>query len=181
MLKYIATTRFNNETWDENQQYIKKMEIMEKMEKMEKIEIQSSVKKIKCIYPVSEINCNLPQQTVFFVLEMNNEINKIMGIGLVKNTPVYNKYKVYKNPIYNQFAFVGYYRIDRSEMDETEEIIMRVFDYFCFKGNSHLKRLKGIKIFPCKILDKCNNIMNLLEFVSQMFRKRSNIISQKQS
>ena len=176
MLKYITTTRFNNETWDENQEYVKKMEIMEK------IEIQSSsVKKIKCIYPVSEINCNLPQKTVFFVLEMNNEINKIMGIGLVKNTPVYNKYKVYKNPIYNQFAFVGYYRIDRSEMDETEEIIMRVFDYFCFKGNSHLKRLKGIKIFPSKILDKCKNIMNLLEFVSQMFRKRSNIISQKQS
>jgi hypothetical protein len=58
-------------------------------------------------------------------------------------------------------------------MDETEEVIMRVFDYYCFKGHSHLKRLKGIKIFPRKILVCCNPILNLPEFVAQMFRKRT--------
>ena len=100
---------------------------------------------------------------------MNNQTNKIMGVGLVKNIPIYNKYNVYKKPAYNQFAYVGYYRVDRKDMNELEEVIMRVFDYYCFKGKSHLKRLKGIKLFPKKILDKCVSILDLLEFITKMF------------
>ncbi len=103
---------------------------------------------------------------------MNNQANRIMGIGLVKNTPIYNKYNVYKKSAYNQFAYVGYYRIDRKDMDETEEVIMRVFDHYCFKGKTHLKRLKGIKLFPKRILDNCESILDLLDFITKMFLRK---------
>ena len=155
MLKYIATTRFNNQTWSENQEFIKKHNELQKNE----TKTNTPKKPMKCIYPVSNINKSNPKNSVFYILEMNNEINKIMGIGLVKNAPIYNKYNVYKNPIYNQFAYVGYYRIDRSDMNELEETIMKVFDYYCFKGKTHLKRLRGLKLFPEKILNNCKSIL----------------------
>lgn len=157
--KYIVTTRFNNDTWKENQEFIKKHN-------------QTAKKPIKCIYPVSHINQQLPQNTIFYVLEMNNEINKIMGIGLVKNIPIYNKYDVYKNTKYNEYAYIGYHRIDRKDMNELEETIMKVFDYYCFKGRTHLKRLKGMKIFPQKILDKCHSILDLLDFITNIYKSR---------
>ena len=161
MKKYIATTRFNNETWKQNQDFIKKHN-------------QTAKKPIQCIYPVSHINQQLPQNTIFYVLEMNNETNKIMGIGLVKNIPLYNKYNVYSNQKYNEYAYIGYHRIDRKDMNKLEETIMKVFDYYCFKGKSHLKRLKGIKIFPQKILDKCNSILDLLEFITNIYKSSRN-------
>ena len=111
-------------------------------------------------------------ESMLEAVEMNNETNKIMGIGLVKNTPLCNKYEIYQNPSYNQYAYIGFYRIDRSEMNEMEETILRVLDHYCFKGRTHLKRLKGIKIFPQKILDKCNSILDLLDFISKMFLSR---------
>jgi len=157
--KYIATTRFNDQTWKENQDFLKKYN-------------QTAKKKMECIYPVSHINGSLSQNTIFYVLEMNNQNNKIMGIGLVKNVPIYNKYMVYQNSKYNQYAYIGYYRIDRKNMNELEETIMKVLDYYCFKGKSHLKRLKGMKVFPQKILDKCNSILNILEFITKAFISR---------
>jgi len=162
--KYIATTRFNNETWKENQEFIKKYN-------------QTAKKPIECIYPVSHINQQLPQNTIFYVLEMNNELNKIMGIGLIKNIPIYKKYNVYKNTNYNEYAYIGYHRIDRKSMNELEETIMKVFDYYCFKGKTHLKRLKGLKIFPQKILDKCHSILDLLDFITNIYKSRKPTVS----
>jgi hypothetical protein len=165
MLKFLATTRFNNETWKENQEFLKEHNNRQKDGANE----TTSKKPMKCIYPVSHVNQSFPRNTVFYVLEMNNDRNRIMGIGLVKNSPICNKYNVYKNTSYNQFAYIGYYRIDRSDMNELEETIMKVFDHYCFKGKTHLKRLKGIKIFPQRILDKCHSILDLLDFISKIF------------
>ena len=169
MLKFIATTRFNNETWEENQDFIKEYTNTNPLK---------NTKPIICIYPVSHIIQAISKNSVFYILEMNNQTNKIMGVGLVKNNPIYNKYYVYKKPEYNQFAYIGYYRVDRKDMNELEEVIMRVFDYYCFKGKSHLKRLKGIKLFPKKILDKCVSILDLLEFITKMFlRHQSRVLT----
>jgi hypothetical protein len=161
MQKYISTTRFNNDTWNENQQYMKKIK--------EKNFNKKTVP--KCIYSVSQINQQACAESVFFVLEMNNDKNKIMGIGLVKNTPTMDEHKIYKKDEYNQYSYVGYYRIDRTEMNEMEETIMKVFDFYCFKGSSHLKRLKGIKIFPQKIIEQCKPILDLVAFITDMFKK----------
>ena len=152
---YLTTTRFNNSTWAEDQNYIKISQ------------------KLGCIYPTPEANCqNIPLEINMFVLEMNNETNRIMGIGLVKNKPIYNKYNVYSNPKYNVFAYIGKYRIDRNEMTDEEERIMIVFDTLCFKGCRHMKRLTGMKSFPIDILYKCSALLDLVEFIATMFKTR---------
>lgn len=154
---HLTTTRFNNKTWSENEEYRK----------------QNT--KIGCIYPTPEPNGqNIPIEAKLFVLEMNNEQNRIMGIGLVANKPIYNKYHVYSEAKYNVYAYLGKYRIDRSEMSEEEERIMKVFDILCFKGYRHMKRLIGLKAFPADMLYNCKPILDLVEFITNMFKKRMN-------
>jgi hypothetical protein len=107
-----------------------------------------------------------------FVLEMNNDTNKIIGIGMVRNHPVVNKYSVYSEGNYNRYVFVGKTRIDRSEMDEEEERIMKVFDILCFTGNKHMKRGQGLRLFPVEMLYRCSKKIDLVQFICEMFRKR---------
>jgi hypothetical protein len=152
--KFVMTTRFNNNTWNENRQY------------------REQYPRFGCIYcSPSPVSGRIPVDGTLFVLEMNNELNRIMGIGLVKNHPRVNALMVYKNANYNRYQFYGKYRIDRSDMTEEEEIIMKVFDILCFTGNSHQKRGQGLSVFPFKMLYKCLRIMDLVEFISNMFRR----------
>lgn len=154
--RFIMTTRFNNATWQENCLY------------------RSQYPKFGCIYcspcPVSRI---VPIDTVMFVLEMNNDTNRIMGIGLVKNHSRVNGLNVYMNSNYNRYQFYGKQRIDRTEMNSLEDAIMCVFDILCFTGNSHQKRGQGFKVFPLEMLFRCMRIMDLVEFITNMFRIRS--------
>ena len=70
---HLTTTRFNNKTWSENMEY------------------RQQNTRFGCIYPTTEPNGQtIPEEANLFVLEMNNEQNRIMGIGLVKNKPIYN-------------------------------------------------------------------------------------------
>lgn len=152
---HLTTTRFNNKTWTENKEYRQKNP------------------KIGCIYPTPEPNGqSIPCEAKLFVLEMNNEQNRIMGIGLVLNKPIYNKYHVYSDPKYNQFAYLGKHRIDRTNMTEKEEMIMKVFDILCFKGARHMKRLLGLKAFPMDMLYNCSSTFDLIDFITNMFKSR---------
>jgi hypothetical protein len=152
---FILTSRFNNETWNENQKYISKKQ------------------NIKCIYCCPErVSQIVPDDAVLFILEMNNDTNKIMGIGMVKNHPKIQTYNVYSNGNYNRFSYTGKHRIDRKDMNEEEEKIMIVFDVLCFTGNKHMKRGQGLKLFPFEMLYRMSFHYNLVEFITEMFKKR---------
>lgn len=152
---FIVTTRFNNFTWSENDNYRKHNG------------------KIGCIYPTPELNnTKITAEAILFVLEMNNDENRIMGIGMVRNRAIVKKYRVYENENYNRYAYIGKMRIDRSEMTIEEDRIMKVFDTLCFTGSRHMKRLQGIKAFPIDMLYRCSKIMDLVDFVSKMFKQR---------
>ena len=103
---------------------------------------------------------------------MNNDTNKIMGIGMVRNKPNINKYRVYREGNYNRYVYVGSKRIGREEMDTEEDKIMQVFDVLCFKGNKHMKRGQGLKSFPIDMLFRCSRRLDLVDFISKMFKKR---------
>jgi len=151
----IVTTRFNNESWNENDKY------------------RLNYPNIGCVYATPEMNSDrIGPDCILFVLEMNNEINRIMGVGMVRNHVIIKKHRVYSNENYNRYAYVGKHRIDRNEMNEEEEMIMRVFDILCFKGSRHMKRLQGIKAFPMDMLYRCKGIMDLVEFIRKMFKSR---------
>jgi hypothetical protein len=153
--RFLLTSRFNNETMQEN------------------INFRNKNTNIGCIYCAPDpISQKIPIDTVLFILEMNNDTNQITGIGMVRNHPVSNKHRVYNNGNYNRYVYVGKHRIDRSEMNEQEERIMKVFDILCFTGNRHMKRGQGLKSFPVDMLYRCNKTMDLVNFISEMFKNK---------
>lgn len=155
MRHFIMTSRFNNSTMEENERF------------------RSSQPKIGCIYcSPSPVSIRIPHESIMFVLEMNNDKNEITGIGMVMNKPRINKYSVYNNGNYNRYSFVGNYRIDRTDMSEDENLILRVFDILCFTGNRHMKRGQGLTMFPVDMLYKCHKKVDLIEFIRNMFKTR---------
>ena len=155
MRHFIMTSRFNNSTLEENAGF------------------RAVQPKIGCIYcSPSPVTIHIPHEAIMFILEMNNDTNEIAGVGMVMNKPKINKYSVYDNGNYNRYAFVGNCRIDRTEMTEDENMIMRVFDILCFTGNRHMKRGQGLTMFPVDMLYKCHKKMDLIDYIRNMFKQR---------
>ena len=151
----ILTSRFSKETFLENKMF------------------RERNPNIGCIYCSStSISSKISEDKTLFVLEMNNSINRIEGIGMIKNKPIVNKYKVYDYISYNKNTYIGKYRISREDMTEEEEEILKVFDKLCFTGAKNLKRGKGINAFPVEILYKCVKHLDLVEFIRKMFKTR---------
>lgn len=158
MNKFIMTSRFNNTTWEENVKY------------------RERLNHNGCIYccPVA-VTEKIPYESIMFVLEMNNDTNKIIGIGMVKNRAIRDKYKVYDNRNYNRYVYVGNYRVDRGDMNDDEESVMQLFDRLCFKGNKHMKRGQGLRSFPVEILYELSKKLDLTKFIAEMFKKRMSV------
>lgn len=155
MKHFIMTSRFNDETILENKTY------------------RNRNPKIGCIYCTPQtISKKIPIDSILFILEMNNDKNRIEGIGMVRNHPQVNKYNVYDNGNYNRYNYVGKNRIDREDMNEEENNIMTVFDILCFTGNKHMKRGQGLRSFPIEFLYKCSKTLDLVVFIANMFKSR---------
>jgi hypothetical protein len=155
---YIITSRFSNSTWNENINYRKKKE------------------EFKCVYcSPYNVSQSIKPNSIMFVLEMNNDTNKILGIGMVRNKvkrPY--KYSVYQNMKYNRFNYMGSYRIDRSECNVEEMMLFKYFDNVCFHGNKHMKRGQGLTLFPMSTVYEWKEKMNLVDYIRSMFKKRIN-------
>jgi hypothetical protein len=149
------TSRFNNSTWKENEHY------------------RQHHQGIGCIYcspdPIAQ---SVPEDSIMFILEMNNETDQIIGIGMVRNHPITNRFQVYNNGNYNRYVYTGKTRIDRSQMNPLEEKVMQIFDILCFSGNRHMKRGQGLKSFPTDMLYRCSKRMDLVKFIGEMFKNR---------
>jgi hypothetical protein len=153
--QYIMTSRFNTQTLQENRDFVGKTSVL------------------NCVYCCPDpIAKNIPMDAILFVLEMNNDTNKIAGIGLVRNHAFMHKYNVYSEKSYNRYIYYGKMHISRETISEEEERIMKVFDILCFTGNKHMKRGQGIKSFPIETLYKCKNTLDLVSFIGQMFKTR---------
>jgi hypothetical protein len=155
-MHYIATTRFNNLTWSENKQW------------------KSENNWNGCIYNTpTELPVNIPYQALIFIIEMNNDKNKIMGIGLIRNRRCVDQYyKVYKSEYkslnYNRFTYKSNYYLSRNELTASEECIIKVLDIFLFTTKKHLKRGQGITSLPRHIV-KNKYKFNFYKFLKKMF------------
>jgi len=144
----IVSTRFNNETWQQN------------------VNFRREYKYTGCIYGVPQPMSNkIEQNSPVFVVEMNNATNKVEGIGLLKNTIYLDKYyKLYDTGDYNRYIFKGKYHLNRDEIDSMNSKLIEVLDYILFKEKTHLKRGIGFTTIPEKLLnhEKCKdfNIKN---------------------
>jgi len=125
---YLSCTRFNNVTYNENIRY---------RNKHNETVIYGSTLKIREKYPL---------EGLMFVVEMNNDKNKIEGIGLIKNLLVHKKHKIYENDEYNRYIYRGKYWLSREQINLFDSEILEIFDNILFKGKSHLKCRIGITI-----------------------------------
>jgi len=154
--KFIITSRFSTATIQENESY------------------RNRHKNIGCIYCSPElIASNIPLDAILFVFEMNNDINKVTGIGMVRNRATSGLYNVYSDGNYNRYVYVGKIRINRSDFTEQEEKVFNIIDKMLFTGTRHMKRGHGLKAFPIKTLYECSQKqIDLVNYISTMFKTR---------
>lgn len=125
---YIATTRFNKLTWQQNQEYRDK----HKIPAIYPIDI-----KIRHIYPYGAYMC---------VVEMNNDTNKVEGIGVIANALCHETHNIYSNYTYNTYVYKAKHWISREQIELFDPEIIETLDTILFKGRSHLKRQSGISV-----------------------------------
>jgi len=110
------------------------------------------------IHQKYEIGC------IMFVCEMNNEENRIEGIGLIKNQVVHDKkYKIYSDSDYNRIIYRGSYWLSREQLILLDEELVIIFDKMLFKGKSHLKRQSGITVITEKLTKKWEQDLDQLK------------------
>ena len=150
----IITTRFTNESLQERIAYIQKHRLN------------------GCIYgSPQEITYRILPESMLFVIEMNNSTNQIMGIGLIRNRPVFDKYyKIYENGNYNRYIYKSEYHLDRDVLKRHNPNLVDVLDYILFKEKTHLKRGTGFVTVPLKLLNhsRCDQ-MNLKNEIRDAF------------
>jgi hypothetical protein len=144
-------TRFNNNTWEQLCNYKEKKHIM------------------GAFYgSPTRIVESIPVKAKIFVLEMNNDTNTIMGVGLIKNYVKMNQHhSIYSWGNWNRFTYKGKYRISRNSMTRDELTLIEKMESKVFKTKGHLKRGQGIQSVP---LDRYNQ-QDIQKF-TQMFKDR---------
>lgn len=136
--KTIATTRFNNNTYKQYENY--------------KL-IHNCV---GCIYgtPI-KIKNKVPLESTIYVIEMNNEINKIEGIGIIRNCIRHDKHcRIYQDMDYNRYIYTGIKHLTVANItDSYNHRVISVLEQLLFKGSRHCKRAQGITELPDWILN----------------------------
>ena len=147
----LATTRFDNSTWSENER------------------MRGNSKYSGCIYcSPQQMSPKIDLNSLVFIIEMNNSNNQVMGIGLVRNAISTDKYyRVYDVGNYNRYTFKGKYRVERNELEES---LLEILEKLLFRGKTHSKRGAGILRFPEKMLSPkyCLEI-NIKEEIKKRF------------
>lgn len=135
----IYTTRFDNITYEENIEFKKKNSI-----------------EGGCIYGVDKLQTH-NMNKVLFILEMNNDKNKIMGIGIIICSLSSNQdINIYSKNQYNNYIYKGNYYIkifnNPNIISHWRKFIYDEFEKKIFLGKSNQKRSRGITRFPLKFI-----------------------------
>ena len=178
---FICTTRFNTETLQQNFAWRRRHQKLD-----------------ECVYgsPIP-VKHAVRGSAWMIVLEMQNDANKIVGIGLVKNSPnlpivpivpivpipkcggVALKPSVYNCGNYNRFIYQGAYRIDllsnELELTREEQLVIKILELALFYGPHHSKRGKGICELPKHVASLYDFKECLKQLVQRFIIKRKTI------
>lgn len=140
----VCTARFNHDTLSENLEW----------------KIKKNKPPTHCVYgSPCAMKKDIKDGEWLIVLEMHNDINKIIGVGLVRNSP-FRCNKIYSCGNYNRYTYEGKLRIDLSgagadaasfKFTEEEQIVIRMLEMLLFYGQKHCKRAKGICELPGRV------------------------------
>ena len=142
-----ATTRFTNDTWEENRSWCNKHNQV-------------------CIYnAISPMAASLNDISYIFIVEMNNDKKIVEGVGFVPNKFYDDKsYKVYKDNLYNLYTYKSNCRMDRNDFTQQHENeMLNLLDKLLFKGYTHVQRGSGFTILRNKIVFKIGRGKNRIE------------------
>ena len=142
-MNILAITHFNNQTYNENKRW------------------RENNKYNGCIYnsPV-KIKENIPLLSEIYVIEMNNDTNKVMGIGLIKNKVAIKHHKIYFDNNYNRYTYLGKKWVNSKLIDDDT---LEMIESRLFKGKHHLKRSQGIVEVPIDVKTK------FLHYISTLY------------
>lgn len=153
-LSAICSTRFKTDTWNENATWKKNNNFNGGIYNTPKV-----------------LNTSILQDSLVFILEMHNDENRLMGIGLIKNVIHVDKYyKVYADNNYNRYTYKTTCRIDCEEFKKDEMMYIQIMETLLFKGSAHSKRGHGITLLPSLITE--NSIFDFKKFFMNMFNRR---------
>ena len=152
---HVLTTRFNNDTWQEN------------------VAFREKYKYVGCIYNSPRLmSPKVNPDEIVYMLEMNNTLNRIEGIGSLINRPVLHKhYKIHKDGNYNRFPFQSRTRMDREEIQMINSELLELLETLCFKGKTHVKRGHGFMSISHKAI-QLNNAYDIVERVHCLFMEQ---------
>jgi hypothetical protein len=150
----IVTTRFNQATWEQNCDWRRQNQWE------------------GCIYgSPTRMKDSIGPGAAVAVIEMNNQTNRVEGIGLLANRVVCDKrYAIYEWGNYNRFVYRGRYRIDRRDMSDDEAIFIEKMERILFWGLGHLKRGHGMTRLPRKTMERSD--LNVTASINKMFTDR---------
>lgn len=155
---YLATTRFNNKTLDENRKFKEK-------NKIQGVVYGSPMK----------INEKYPLGCFMFVVEMNNDTNEILGISIIKNFMLFDddeKYNIYGDGNFNRYIYRGKLFLERNDILKKNPLLVSILENILFKGKSHLKRIAGIAVIREKLLcDKRCLGLNLIAEIKKLYKE----------
>jgi len=174
---FICTTRFNTETLQQNYAWRRRHQKLD-----------------ECVYgsPIPMKHA-VRENAWMIILEMQNDANKIAGIGLVKNSPnlpivpiPHNSgskggggcglkpSSVYNCGNYNRFIYQGAYRIDLLSNDDDdikltqeEQLVIKMLELALFYGANHSKRGKGI----CELPKHVASLYDFKECLKQLVQR----------
>jgi hypothetical protein len=133
----VCITRYNNKTWAERTAWL------------------AANPGYACIYksPVP-IKSDIPYEAPLFVLEMNNDTNRIMGVGrIVNEVRADRSYRIYDDQNYNRYTYLGRQRLDRADImrSSVHACVIETLERMLFYGARHAKRGHGIHELPVRI------------------------------
>lgn len=136
-------TRFNNKTWEENVIWRERNEYK------------------GCIYNSPRyIKETIPLEVILYIIEMNNNTNKILGFGKIINKNYSDRrYFIYLDRNYNRFTYKGKTRIDIKDVGEKYNDQIEKLEHYLFKSKGHSKRGQGISQLPIDITNKYFNLI----------------------
>ena len=131
----IFVTRFNSLTYNELERY-------KDRENKDGYSIYGCSRKISTTTNVDK--------KLLFVLEMNNTLNKIVGIGIITNIISKTPHNVYTDEKYNKVYYASpfHIKVDYNMSNEELNFIHYEFERSVFYGKSNLKRGQNICKYP---------------------------------
>jgi len=134
----LASTRFTTAIYAENLRYRREHKVPV---------VYGSCMMIREKYPL---------YAVTFVLEMNNETNRVEGIGRIRNRPCYQEMdNVYSNLLlseHNTYFYTGNHWVSRNTIQKMDAELLEIFENILFKKKTHVKRHAGISVLTETLL-----------------------------